>query len=540
MMHTVVIKPHQLEHYRRIREILSSWFVALDISSTGSGKTVVTTAVALSLGLSLVVIAPPIVHDQWRTTAKQYGVPLLYIASYQRLRIGGSEDSLVRRLGSDELALRGNAAPSAFEHTPFFARLVTYGILLVFDEVHMLKTDRTLQLETAHCLVRALVHNPSTVSRVSLLSATPCDKAENAVSLLKMLGILTYVTLLPDGVREIAGIAKEINPLTLAAITTEYGGQIETFSRMKPKRALQFAYEVYRDIFGPWLSSSSIHVPSVAKAVSPVEPASPLEQRGSTDITHKRLNGYYRFDAEDNARLRRAYETFASTIEASLPGDDSGAATIHMAQSLVEMESSKVKTIARLVRERLDDSKNHPNAKVIVYMNYRGPLDSLAAALSAYAPLVLNGSTSANERRKAVELFQKPSNEARLLLVHPSVGGVGVNLDDVNGGYPRTQYVSPSFSFIGICQLMGRVARTSTKSSSESYLVFSSAVPEELRLQDNLSRKARTMRDFRQDDVSSSPRPGIVESMISSPRPDQQGDGGVIRYPGEYASYSEE
>lgn len=510
---TMTMKTHQVKHYQRMREILSSWFVALDKSEPGSGKTVVATAVALSLGLSLIVIAPPMVHDQWRTTAKQYGVPLVYIASYQRLRMATTpqqaETALVRRLSTDELAERGNGAPSTFEHTPFFAKLLAQGVLIIFDEFHMVKTDRTLQLETAHCIVRALVHNPTTISRAALLSATPCDLIENAVSLLKMLGILTHSSLLPNGVTEVGQIAREINPQALTAITTEYGGQVHSFTRMKPKRAAQFAFEVYRNIFGPWLSSAAITAEPSPRPLSTHSLPGPASL-----IVHKKLNGFFHFPAEDDARLRKAYDAFASVATTGNAADD-----IHMSDILIEIEMAKVQTLARLIKARLNDTKRHPHAKVIVYLNYRAPLEQLAAALTPYAPLILHGEVSAADRKTAVSFFQRPSDEARLLLAHPAVGGVGVNLDDVDGGYPRTQYACSSFFFINICQLMGRVARTSTRSDSESYLVFSKAVPEELRMLDNLSRKAKTSHEYRSGDITSS---------------------SSIVYPGEYGSYYEE
>ncbi len=511
------MKSHQVSHFQRLRNILSYWFVALDNSDCGSGKTVVTTAVALAMGLSLVVIAPPgVVHDQWRETAKKYGVPLLLVISYERLRMACTpqqlETALVRRLSTDELASRGNDAPCAFEHTPFFSRLLDHGILLVFDEFHMLKTDRTLRMETAHCLVRALVHNPTTVSRILLLSATPCDRFENAVSLLKMLGLLTHNTLLPNGVVEVAEIAREIDPSTFLALTTEYGGQSQSFSRMKPKRAALFAYEVYRDIFAPWLRSTAL-----STTISP-RPASEETPRPSSALVHLRLNGFYNFPKEDNERLRKAYEAYSSCGE-----DDSEPESVSRikSQSLIDMEFAKVNTLARLVRERIDNQVNHPHCKIIVYLNYRAPLDALAYALSSYAPLILNGDTSLQERTRSVASFQKPTDESRLIIAHPSVGGVGVNLDDRDGRFPRTQFACPSFMFIAMHQLMGRVARASSASNSESYIVFSNAVPEELKMIDNMSRKARTMKDYK------------AGGMGGESSPEE------IVYPGEYGSYQE-
>lgn len=508
------MRSHQVAHFRRLRKIFSSWFVALDNSDCGSGKTVVTAAVALSMGLSLVVIAPPgVVHEQWRETAKRYGVPLLAVLSYEKLRMSSSADTaLIRRLGEDELQEKGNDAPSAFEHTPFFSRLLDHGILLVFDEFHMLKTDRTLRMETAHCLVRALVHNPATVSRISLLSATPCDRYENAVSLLKVLGLLTHHTLLPHGVVELGQIAKEVDPLTLSALTTEFGGRCETFGRMKPKRAAQFAYEVYRDIFGPWLRSST---------TSP-NPSPRVEQDSPRQLfTHLRLNGFYNFPPDDNIRLKKAYDAFSSAL---VTEDETSKNT--RSQSLIEMEFAKVNTLARLVKQHLDDPVNHPHCKVIVYLNYRAPLDDLVYKLSSYAPLVLNGDTSDKLRRQGVQSFQKPDDETRLIISHPAVGGVGLNLDDTDGRFPRFQFTCPSFMFIALHQLMCRVSRTSTMSNSESYIVFSNAVPEELRMIDNLSRKAGTMRDYKAGGLSGEAIEGVP-------------GGAEIIYPGEYGSYHE-
>ena len=536
---TVSIKAAQVGHYRRAGEILSSWFVMLDNSDTGAGKTVVTTATALSFGLSLVVIAPPIVHDQWRETARRYSVPLLFISSYQKMRMQKTptqlETSLVRRLSVEELAERGTNAPSAFEHTPFFTRLLNHGILLVFDEVHMLKTDRTLQLETSHCLIRALVHDPTTISRAALLSATQCDRFENAPSLLKMLGLLTHGTLLPAGVIEVAQIAQEINAPALAAITAEYGGQIQTFTRMKPKRAALFAYEVYRDIFAPWLASG-------ARVGSPTSPkqstqfSEPSPTIGTPSFTHSRLNGFFKFPDEDNKTLKSAYDAYAASLSSDGSTAGFAAPASHlkiMTQSLVDIEMAKVATIARLVRTLLDDEIGHPHAKAIVYFNYRISLEKFTTVMLAYAPLVLNGETTVIERSRAQAIFQRPSDEARLLVAHPSVGGVGINLDDVDGRFPRTQFVCGSFSFISICQTMGRVARASTMSNSESFLVFSSAIPEELRLLDNLSRKARTMRDYRNDGDYS------VSGEVAGTKLEDVGGGSATVYPGEYASYTE-
>lgn len=70
-------------------------------------------------------------------------------------------------------------------------------------------------------------------------------------------------------------------------------------------------------------------------------------------------------------------------------------------------------------------------------------------------------------------------------------------------------------------------------SNSESYIVFSADVPEELRMIDNLSRKARTMKDYKAGGFTGDSSL-IGEIAVADP----SGAADIV-YPGEYRAYNE-
>lgn len=84
--------------------------------------------------------------------------------------------------------------------------------------------------------------------------------------------------------------------------------------------------------------------------------------------------------------------------------------------------------------------------------------------------LVLNGSTTFSARKRVISLFQEPNMNHRILALTDVVGGVGVDLDDQNGEYPRHVVCLPTFA-TDFIQLVGRVRRRNTRSNSKVIVV---------------------------------------------------------------------
>jgi len=484
-------------------DIMKNWYVYLDHSNTGSGKTVVTITAARAMGLDIILIAPPTLHKQWADSAKSYGVRIIMSLSYQKLRAAksstkGDRPLLIRSTDSSS----GNALPDEGEYEPTteFISLLKHGILLVFDEFHNVKNSATQQLDSAHTLVKALI-NANTVSRCALLSATPGDKAENALSLLKMLGVCSHKNLVPKGIAEILKFAELIDPITSVTLTMDI--DTSKLHELKHKQAMTLAYDAYREIFGPCFSSF---------ANLPVE-------KKESKIQHLKYNGFFNLPPDDEKLLRETYESLANALhydgsDESIKMDKSKLGLITKCMSI--MEDCKIRTIVRIATTELLDVKN-PRRKVIIYLNFIKSMEKCARLLAEFKPAIMNGETPTMERDRIRETFQEPNNNIRVIITSTAVGGVGVCFDDTVGTHERTQIFSPSNSFIGTCQGVGRVARASTKSSSKNYLVFCKNLNAEYKLLNSMGRKAHTLRDYRSiDDSEDHLYPGEYPEYIES------------------------
>lgn len=492
-MTDISLKPYQEPHFRKIMDIMKNWYVYLDHSNTGSGKTVVTTTVARAMGLDIILIAPPTLHKQWADTVKIYGVRIIMSLSYQKLRGAKSSSK------GDRPLLIKNTEDGEYEPTTEFISLLNHGILLVFDEFHNVKNSATQQLDSAHTLVKALI-NANKVSRCALLSATPGDKSENALSLLKMLGVCSHKDLVPKGIAEILKFAELIDPITSVTLTMDI--DTSKLHELKHKQAMNLAYDTYREIFGPCFSSSA---------------NLPTEKKDS-QIQHLKYNGFFNMPPDDEKLLRETYESLANALhydgsDESIKMDKSKLGLITKCMGI--MEECKIRTIVRIATSELLDIKN-PRRKVIIYLNFIKSMERCARLLAEFKPEIMNGDTPTMERDRIREKFQQPNNDLRVIITSTAVGGVGVCFDDTIGTHERTQIFSPSNSFIGTCQGVGRVARASTKSSSKNYLVFCKNLNAEYKLLNSMGRKATTLRDYRATD--------------------EEGD---LLYPGEYPEYIE-
>ena len=84
--------------------------------------------------------------------------------------------------------------------------------------------------------------------------------------------------------------------------------------------------------------------------------------------------------------------------------------------------------------------------------------------------LVLNGKTPMYDRKSIISKFQEPSMEYPIMLLSAAVGGVGVDLDDSNGQFPRLIVSLPLFASEFV-QLVGRVQRRNTLSDAKVVII---------------------------------------------------------------------
>jgi hypothetical protein len=233
---------------------------------------------------------------------------------------------------------------------------------------------------------------------------------------------------------------------------------------------------------------------------------SQMQQYASNVELHK-YNGYFHINEQHNIervnravtelqdirnlqariRFRRGGRTREHTEE------ETGAAIMsQLSRALISIETAKIDTFARLARTEL---RKHPNKKVVIGVNYSQTIEDLVETLAEFAPLVINGSKTIACRRTILAKFQAPTTEHRLLVGNISVISTGIDLDDKDGNYPRTCFISPNYNTIHIYQLGHRFLRgIDTQSDTDIYMVYGQN-PVERRIMESLMEKGEVMKN---------------------------------------------
>lgn len=483
--------PHQTDHFTRMMEILENNFAFLDTSQTGCGKTFTTMKLAQLSGYKLLVVCPKSVCTVWNLECKKYGVPLIEAFTYEKLR--GVKSQLAPNRYVDR---SGNH----FTASDFFTQLVEQRLLLVFDEVHRAKNRATATLAAAHSLVREIVRL-NNGSRVACLSASPFDKPEHALSIMKVLGII-----MSEGLYDYDRSEKEYN-LTGMHEVMNYATRVNRTEAVKisvfphnAKGINKASYQHFVKIVKPIISTSM--------------------PRPVMTSTFDAKNGYYNMSAVDALKVFNGsnalaaatrYNAATHTIMDSKPAKF-GAITI----ALMEIEAGKVNTLFRLSVQTLTED---PNSKVIIYAWYKSTMSDLLTKFTEIGvpARIMNGDTKQVNRSQIISSFQKPTTKLRVIITSCPVGGVGLTLDDQHGDYPRTSYAVPNYRFIDLFQAGGRTFRVLTKSKATLRFVYGKNATIESQIYDALVRKSNTTKSTLFDN-SKVVFPGDLEKEIE---PDQ-------------------
>jgi len=134
----------QRDHAARLIDSLVRHGYSKDGSDTGTGKTVVSIAVAKSLGLTPFVICPKAVVPSWKEWIKRFGYENVHAWNYEKLRRGNTD---------------------FYQNGEF--RLNAKGVLLIFDEDHRCKGSKS---ENAKMMVSA----KRAGYKILMLGATSC------------------------------------------------------------------------------------------------------------------------------------------------------------------------------------------------------------------------------------------------------------------------------------------------------------------------------------------------------------------------------
>lgn len=462
--------PYQVEHFERVKEILSTSCSYLDVSSFGAGKGHIPLAIAATYKMGVLVIAPKSVLSTWKKNAEKYGIHVFALLTYAALRgtvKNGVKHNLLVRDGDN------------FTPTNMLEECARHGLLIIYDECHALKNENS-QLFAAHAISKEAVRLAKIGYniRIACLSATPCDKKENVTSLFKIMGILVtdelYKYERSSKTYKLTGLNDAINKAKRYDPETTFHATARAVNKTNIK---VICHDLYTRVLKKHITSSMPKPPIEAKQVIKnyyaIMPAEDLE---------KMKAGAMLFSSATNYQ----FDTHAVDLSKTNWGD--------VVNSRRQIDSAKLPTMVRLAKQELESS---PNLKVILYMTYIRDMETAFNMLQKYNPLVLNGNViKIEDRDEIIEKFQRPDNKYRVLISNPKVGGQGLNIDDIHGNYPRTTIMLPSYFFVELYQSTGRTSRLTSKSDSKVWFLYSRECNFETNLLNSIASKSLVVRDM--------------------------------------------
>lgn len=467
----IEIFPYQKDHFKKVLSILQNELGYLDVSAFGTGKTHICLAVAATFQMGILVIGPKTVLPNWEKNCKLYGIRLYSQLTYNALR--GTEKNGIHHLFLER-------KDDEFFTTPEFEEHAKSGMLIVFDECHYLKNEKSQQLEAAHALSKesARLARMGFNIRIAALSATPADKKENITSLFKILGIINSNKLY------------KYNRSNKSYISIGMQEAVDKSNRYDPDTTFHIICRPLNQTTSK-LICHDLYTRVLKKVITSSMPEPPIESQ--KDVK----NLFAVMPPEDIKRMKDGAMLFSSATSYRHEIGEVNYSSMNwgdVIRSRREIDSSKVKTMVRLAKEKLIED---PNCKVILYFTFKRDMKDASALLTKFGPLIMNGDiTKTEDRTLLMDKFQLDDNQYRVFISNPRVGGLGVELDDKIGTHPRYMFIAPSYMFIDQFQATGRIHRKETKSKATIRFIYSREFPYETSILSSMVEKSRIARDM--------------------------------------------
>lgn len=182
------------------------------------------------------------------------------------------------------------------------------------------------------------------------------------------------------------------------------------------------------------------------------------------------------YATEDPARMSALYAEMKEALDIlhSRAAFDAGNnPMVELLRARQEAELLKVPVFVSLTQDALAQ-----NLSVILFVNFRATLVELCRKLDTQCFIdgTQTGESGARQRERNRLAFQ--NDEARLIVCNNAAGSEGIDLQDLNGRYPRLELVSPPWSAKQVRQLVGRPRRAGAKSKSLARFIFVEGTPE--------------------------------------------------------------
>ena len=426
---------------------------AFDASPTGTGKTYCASWIAKNYGSSVVVICPKSVQKNWFDTLKSFGIDNPIVMTFERL-------------------VRGNTNYYTYDMSVYLNRTnwwKSLGItvnfpsnsLVILDEVHKCKGQKSL---TGECLVA--IKNAG--HKLLMLSAS----AATNVTEMKAFG---YATLLHSGY----GFYDFCKDNGVAF--NRFGLGTWDANLQKCKEGM---VRIHNTLFNTLGCANRMN----RKDFGDIFPDNQVIADG--------------FDLGSNtAKLQSVYNEMEYELmnldESSMEYSEHHFAIIMKARR--QSELLKVPAMVSWIEDMYDEG-----VSPVVFINFRETLEAIekrldSAKYSGKIAKIVGGQTQ-KQRDNEIEQFQ--SDTKRICLVMVAAGSASVSLHDLNGNYPRSTLINPSYSAINTLQALGRCHRANGKTPVIQRFFFANGVEIEEKMRKRVDLRLTNLDSLNDGDLS--------------------------------------
>lgn len=464
----IILMDHQIQNAAQTSEILSRNYFALNGSQMGTGKSWVAMDAAINYKHCLVISSASIINTSWIGYIKrEFIVPEhVQFISFEKLR-GKTDKPLshgfLSRLDFRKEVGKRRVAKTKYFITNLWEQMCKDGCLLIVDEMQFVKN-----INLTSKAISALISEISETfksggkSRTLLMSGSIIDNPKQAQNYFKMLGVM----------QSKASIA---NPKTKKKIfpgieEVERFCGLSTASEEKKRKTVDYLGFIFESTFRE-------------KFCCFMEPPK---------LRHMlKYNWFCSIDSKEKASIiTEAVQNLEKITLADKreKGDQSIIFTL-----MQKIESAKVETFAKCARKLLLEN---PNRKIVIGLSYLAPIEQISNLLSDFKPNVITGSVPTKRRLEAIEEFQKPNLDCRLIIAQIKTISTGISLHDLDGRFPRMCLISPTYNVMEIFQVGHRFSRIGTKSTPELRVLYALDNKHEMTVIDLLCQKSTVMASF--------------------------------------------
>lgn len=405
----------------QLERALFKYGSAINSSETGVGKTCMTLDICRRHNWRPAVLCPKVAIEGWRRTCKAMDLQPFFIDTYEKAATGNAP--WLSRVGGK--MVKHPETGKQKRQKVFYRWHLPEDTLTIFDEVHKCKEHSSL-FSALH-----LAHSAQGIASLNL-SATVADNPLN----MKAIGVALKLFEPREFIRW----------ALINGVTPRFWGGYE-----------------FRDCM------AEQHIPIIHSRIFPERgaririkdvPSFPETQiiAECHDVMSKSLPK----DLDDLVK------EYSSRAEAVLTD---GKTMLEFGLRLRQAtETAKLQTLLDLHNEYRENGMS-----VILFVSFSHSLEWLKERIKDAA--VIHGGQSQAEREAEVARFQ--SNTSRTCIANIAAGGVGVDLDDRDGRFPRVSLICPTYNARELKQALGRPHRATSKSKSLQRIIYAAGTIEE-------------------------------------------------------------